>query len=360
MGCAVAGVKQEPPAQTRLNHSETMNPAFWGEAPVAGGIMHRAVVFALFASSALIAGAAQAQQVCCVAPPPPDGLRGPQAYGPPPYGQAPYGQPQYAPPQYAQPQYGPQQNDQRQYAPPEYDPRPASAASGLRGYVGVEYGKSRLNSDTPSPRVETWTGEGAVSGAVGGFGVQGDLKVANYNTLDSSDDEGTVWSPTLHVYQRNAYGLIGGWTGWSHTQGADLFGIGVEGQAYMGGATLYGSAGYGHVGSGQDRSLWTARLEGRYFVTENLALNLHGGWVWNDAGGANSTVRTIGVGAEYQPSVVPFSIQAGYSHADASQSTAENDTIRLGLRWNFGGGTLAERDRLGPSLDNISDLVQSN
>ena len=316
--------------------------------------MHRAAFTALFASTALVAGAAQAQQICCVAQPPQQqiccvaapaqgaGLRG-------------YADPNYAPPPYSTSQYG---GPQPAYAAPQYQPRPAD--SGLRGYVGVEYGKARLDPGTPSPRIETWTGEAAVSGQMRGFGVQGDIKVASYNTLGSSNDAGTAWSPTLHVYQRNSYGLIGGWAGWSHTKGADLFGLGLEGQANMGSATIYGSAGYGHVNSTLDQNLWTGRLEGRYFITENFFLNVNGGLVRASASGAHTTVRSVGFGAEYQPGVLPFSIQGGYTHADASSSTAESDTIRVGLRWNFDGGTLAERDRVGPSLSNITDTFQSN
>jgi hypothetical protein len=310
--------------------------------------MYRAAVFALFASTLLVAGAARAQQICCVSAGP-DGLRG---YANPQYPPPQYAQPQYAQPQYAQPPYG-----DPQYGQPQYQPRPTS--SGLRGYVGVDYGKARLEPGTPSPRIETWTGEAAASGEVGRLGVQGDVKVASYNTKGPGGD-GTQWSPTLHVYERNAYGLIGGWTGWSHTKGADLFGIGLEGQAYMGGATLYGSVGYGHVNGAIDQNLWTARLEGRYFVTENLAVNVNGGLVRDSASGAHTTARDVGVGAEYQPGVAPISILAGYDHASASGSTAKADTIRVGLRWNFDGGSLAERDRLGPSLNNITDLFLSN
>lgn len=313
----------------------------------------RRALFALFASSAFVAGAAQAQQVCCVAPQP--------QYAPAPQ----YAQPQYYPapaPQYA-PAPAPRADGLRGYAEPQYPDRPP--ASALRGYVGVEYSKARLNPGTPSPRVETWTGEAAVTGQMRGFGVQGDIKVADYDSSSSgSNSSGTVVSPTLHVFQRNPYGLVGGWAGWSHSGGADLWGLGAEGQAYMSGATLYGSVGYGHVNDTVDQNLWAARLEGRYYATENFALNAQVGLVRASARSgttsAHSTVRTVGFGMEYQPGSVPFSITAGYAHADASNSSAESDTIRVGLRWNFDGGSLVERDRTGATLNNVTDLFLSN
>jgi hypothetical protein len=249
----------------------------------------------------------------------------------------------------------------RGYAEPNYPDRPAPPL--LRGHVGVEYAKTRLNPGTPSPRVETWTGEGAVVGQVRNFGVQGDIKVASFNGPGTAGD-GTATSPTLHVFKRNPYGLIGGWAGWSHSEGADLLGIGAEGQAYMSGATIYGSIGYGHVNDVTDQNLWAARVEGRYFLTENFMLGATVGLVRASADTgtttAHSTVRTVGIGAEYQPGQLPFSINAAYAHADASNSSAESDTIRIGMRWNFDGGSLAERDRLGATLNNVTDLFLSN
>lgn len=315
--------------------------------------MRRAVLIALSAPGLLFAGAAQAQQACCAPSQPamaqpPAGMRG---YAQPPrpqYAPAPYAQQaQYAAPQ---PQYPAQYPAQ---SPPQYSPRPAP--SGLRGYVGVEYGSAKLNPDDPSPKIESWTGEGAVAGQVGGFGVQGDLKVA-----DRSGAGATSWSPTLHVYKRNPYGLIGGWVGYSGSEGDDLFGLGIEGQAYMNSATIYGSVGYGKVDGAVDQSLWAARLEGRYFVTEDLRLDVKGALVRGGPSGARETVRSIGVGGEYQPGALPFSIQGSYIHADASGSSASSDTFRIGLRWNFDGGTLAERDRLGASLANVSDQFMAN
>ena len=64
-------------------------------------------------------------------------------------------------------------------------------------------------------------------------------------------------------------------------------------------------------------------------------------------------------GASYTASIRRL-IQGGYMHADASNSSAEADIVRVGMRWNFDGGSLAERDRLGPSLNNVSDLFQMN
>jgi hypothetical protein len=89
-------------------------------------------------------------------------------------------------------------------------------------------------------------------------------------------------------------------------------------------------------------------------------LNATAGLVRANAAGDHATVRSIGVGTEFQPSTLPISLLASYTHADVSNSSVDSDTFRLGLRWNLQRGTLAERNRFGPSLNNVSDLFLSN
>lgn len=280
----------------------------------------------------LSAGPAVAQTVCCVDP----GMRG--------YQQPVYAQPAYAPPAYGAPQYA---------APPPPEPQ----GSGLRGYVGVEYSKSRLDPATPSPRTEAWTAEGYVATAYRGLDIQGDVKVTRFE-----DDAGDGWvtSPTLHVYRRSPYGVLGGFVGVSHSGGATLYGGGIEGQANLSAATLYGTIGYGKVDDTVDSNLFAARLEGRYFVTENFRLNASIGYLRQSANGASSKAVVSGVGAEYQLGAIPASINVGYQHANASGSNVEGNTIRVGLRWALNGQTLAARDRVGPSLANFSDIFMGN
>lgn len=277
--------------------------------------MKRLVMIAGLATAAGFALAAEpghAQTVCCVDP----GLRGYQAAPEPGFG------------------------------------------SGLRGYVGVEYSKARINPGTPSPRIETWTGEGAVASPfMRGLGVQADIKAARY-----SGPFGDAWvtSPTLHLFQRNTYGAVGGFVGVSNEDGTTLFGGGLEAQANMRAATLYGTLGFGHVNDVVDSNLFAARLEGRYFLSENLRLDASVGYLRQTAAGAKSEAVVSAVGAEYQLGGFPASIHVGYRHADARNSIVESDTLRVGLRWSLNGETLAERDRLGPSFANITDQFLSN
>ena len=280
--------------------------------------MKRLVVLAILASGAGfpgIAGTAQAQTICCVDP----NMRGYQAPGP--------------------------------LAPEPY--------GGLRGFVGIEYSKARLNPGTPSPRVEAWTAEGAVVTDFNGLGVQADIKAAKINGTGTAGDD-WITSPTLHLYKRNAYGAFGAFAGFSNGEGGNLYAAGIEGQANMTGATLYGTLGFGRINDTIDSDLFAARLVGRYFLTENARLDASVGYVRQTAGAAKSEAMVYGLGAEYQFGAFPAAIQVGYRHAEAQGSNIESDTLRLGLRWSFNGATLAEHDRAGPSFSNISDIFLSN
>lgn len=93
-----------------------------------------------------------------------------------------------------------------------------------------------------------------------GLGIQADIKAAKYSGPFGED---WVTSPTLHLYQRNTYGALGGFMGISNTGGATLYGAGIEGQANMAGATFYGTLGFGRLNDTVDSNLFAARMEGR-------------------------------------------------------------------------------------------------
>jgi hypothetical protein len=58
----------------------------------------------------------------------------------------------------------------------------------------------------------------------------------------------------------------------------------------------------------------------------------------------------FGLGAEYQFDTCPVSIFAGYRHTDLGAVGLATDTWGIGLRWNFGEGTLMQRDGSGARL----------
>ena len=73
-----------------------------------------------------------------------------------------------------------------------------------------------------------------------------------------------------------------------------------------------------------------------------------------DDGVDEDDAMLYGVGGEYQFAQLPISIGAGYSTVDFDGGDV--DTWTVGVRWNFGGGTLRDRYLEGQSAPAFTDL----
>jgi hypothetical protein len=154
---------------------------------------------------------------------------------------------------------------------------------------------------------------------------------------------------------------IGAFAGISNGGGETLYGGGLEGQAYFSSATLYGTLGFGRLNDGLDYDVFAAKLGGRYFVGENFRLDGSLGYVKYAATGVEDTDTVVAsVGAEYRLSAIPASVRLSYQWANPNGLAPSSETFRVGLRWALTGETLAQRDRLGPSFENITDSFSRN
>ena len=231
---------------------------------------------------------------------------------------------------------------------------------GLRGYVGAQYGTTRLYTKatpaTPSTRstAQSWGGEMALDLPLrGNIGAQLDAKATRY---DYPLGNQWVGSPTLHLFARNPYGRVGVFVGGSKASNVDAWGAGVEAETYFTGASLYGSLGYGKVNKLSATTLIAGRLEGRMFMTENFRLSANAGYLDTRSNNSRDHGYSVGLGAEYRLSNMPVSIVGTYDHATLSRTAIKSDAFRIGLRWSLSNETLAERNQGGASLGNILDL----
>jgi hypothetical protein len=225
---------------------------------------------------------------------------------------------------------------------------------GLRGYIGVEYGNTRLYDSAGRSTAQSWGGEAAFDLPLrGSIGAQFDIKATRYDYPAGNQWVGT---PTLHLFARNPYGRVGGFVGYSKAGDADVWGAGVEAEAYFTGASIYGALGYAKVNELSDTRLWSGRVEGRMFLTENFRLSANAGYVDADSRNSSDHGYTVGLGGEYRLANMPVSINAGYQHGKLSRSGVKADAFRIGLRWSLSNETLAERDQTGASLSNALDL----
>lgn len=216
------------------------------------------------------------------------------------------------------------------------------------GHVGANYGRADLDSPIGDVDLDSWQLEGAVRFDLGSLGAQLDGAVTD------SDDSDAAFGATAHLNTRMGEGLVGGFVGVEDADGFTVWGVGVEGQANIGPATsLYGQAGYGNADD-LDADIWAVRGEVRHFVTENLRLTGSLGYATVDVG-PNLDTWSAGVEAEYQFAETPFSVVVGWDHFDSEDIDSNADTLRVGVRYTF-GGTLKDRDRSGASLGSMSRL----
>lgn len=165
-----------------------------------------------------------------------------------------------------------------------------------------------------------------------------------------SNDTDSVASLTGHVFTRNDQYLFGGFVGVSDGDNSTTWTAGLEANKYFQNWTLAGAIAYAN-NDDVDVDGWGVNVQGRFFPTDNLRLQANAGWASVDGGAGSDDATVLGAGAEYQFSAAPISIGANYSHTDSD--AADADIWGLTVRYNFGGGTLRDRDRSGASQADI-------
>lgn len=164
---------------------------------------------------------------------------------------------------------------------------------------------------------------------------------------DVEDGALNVWGVDGFLFSRNDSHAFGGFLGYSSLDGdADEWSVGGFGQLFRGNTNWTAQLGYNDTEG--DIQILHLDGEGRFFINENFSLqaNLGLGDIETDFG-SGGDYWSGGLGAEYQFAGSPISINGGWQHVDFDGGEA--DSLGLGVRWNFGGGSLIERSRSGAS-----------
>ena len=207
------------------------------------------------------------------------------------------------------------------------------------GTFGVTYSDSELELGPLSAESDGFAVDGTV--AMPAFGAW--TVTLSGVVADSEDD--TTASGNVHLTTVVGGDLrVGGFIGAADVADETVLTAGAEVQKYLAGATLTGVVAY-TTADDVDVDVWSAAADAAFYVTPNLRLNGTVGYVTIDD--ADVDGFTYGAGAEYQIASTPFSVTAGYSHADLED--LDVDTWSIGLRYSFGGG-LQARDRAGAAL----------
>jgi hypothetical protein len=229
----------------------------------------------------------------------------------------------------------------------------------------------------------------------GAFGAQADGEYSRtvYHVSGNGSVKLNDSTFAAHVFLRDpSKGLVGVVAQRTSTNGnfGDGFAtyyLGGEAQAFVGRATVYGQLTYGSDDATvTDSNGINAKVELRYFPQDNLKLALRGGYeffkitpdarynyCWADACSDKANTVSIGANAEYRLAgsrvsvlgdvdyrAIKLKSRVDYGAGDYefSRQTAGDLRLMVGVKLNFGAGSLFERDRSGASLDPVRSLGQ--
>jgi hypothetical protein len=229
---------------------------------------------------------------------------------------------------------------------------PGVASAQATGYVDASYANISNDNDFGDEDADGWAVGGAVAFDAYALGVQLDANVSNFSA-DEGDDTDT-WNIGGHVFKRTDTWLLGGVVAYGNVDAgggdSDFWTVGAEGQYYLERATLDAAVTYTSADDA-DVNITAVDLGGTYFFTDNFTVNAGVGFAQaeNDFGDDADAI-TGGVGAEYQFASVPVSVFGGWSHTEVDDFDLSSDALSIGVRYNFGGETLYQRNRSGASL----------
>ncbi len=136
---------------------------------------------------------------------------------------------------------------------------------------------------------------------------------------------------------------------------------GIEGQGYFGNLTVGGQLGQHKVSFMKDTVDDTGTfgtLHARYFMNDNWRLDADYLYDTFEIDGFDSTTQKFGVGTEYRLNNSPLSMFAQYARVnyDMDGYDVDEDRMMVGIKLNFGKGTLRQRDRDGASLNPVPSV----
>lgn len=216
------------------------------------------------------------------------------------------------------------------------------------GYLGASYG----NIDANTGEADALQVEGAFGWNNGSWGTQFDASIGQ---LDGDTADGDSYAIGGHVYWGNENWRIGGVVGTTNVDdgGSDLSetAYGFEGSLNLGdSAVALASTTWGTFDFfGTDIDTWN--LDGRInlYSSANFRIGATYGIGNLEAGGFDGDTSTYGVDAEFAPFSAPVSFTVGWLRFEDDDFLGfATDTVSAGVRWNFGGGTLRDRDNAAP------------
>lgn len=210
----------------------------------------------------------------------------------------------------------------------------APAMAQTAGYAGLNY--THVDAGTAGDE-NVYSADFGAAFAVGGLTAMVD---AGYN------DNSEVWTGTGHLGVRDDKHAYGGFIGLVDGSGDTGYTVGGEYATFFDNATFAASIGY-FDGPGSAGNGFGVGGEYRFFWDDNTQLNFTG----NLGKFEEDETGSFGVSLEHRYANSPFSIAIGAARTDGDNFGAT--TVGISLRYDFGTGTLKERDRKGNTFGSL-------
>ena len=213
------------------------------------------------------------------------------------------------------------------------------------GFVGLAYGQQELETPFGDADGDAWGAEGSVA-----FKASGDLVLQfDVNYTEASDADYEAVNGTAHVFTRNADYAFGGFVGLSDVESSTSWYAGVEAANFFDTSTVAVGLGYANLDD-LDVDLWGVTGEYRWFATDNVRVDGRLGWQTGEFEDESTDAWNFGVGAEWKIGDSPVSLYATYDSFQFNDFDIDVNTALIGVRFNFGQGSLKDRDRSGPTF----------
>lgn len=230
---------------------------------------------------------------------------------------------------------------------------PAFAQDGLvqSGYVGASVSQTEFDNFGPEDEVDSFGVH-----AAGYMQLRDDLGFQVNAAYADADDSDSSLSGSVAVVTNLDGGRIAGFVGTAEVADEWMLAYGLQGDLHLTNVTLTGGATFVTIDD-FDTDFWVISAGGRYFVSDTLRFDAGIGHVSGDFGGMDAEAITGGVGGEVQLNG-PVSLFGSINRIDIEDFDVTADTVSIGIRYNFGGGSLRDRDQTGAAFGGVTDIAR--
>lgn len=216
------------------------------------------------------------------------------------------------------------------------------------GYAGLRYSTGELDQG-PTSDIDAWQGEAEVGFTHGAWGGQFGGSFGNADVSTSNDTD--FFTLNAHLNWGGENWRVGGFVVYGSIDeiNVDEWTYGAEAAFDIGpNATIFGTGALGNLDGPTDSDIWNFDAAFAYYFTDNFRLSGNVGTGNIDDFDYDTT--TYGINGEVQPFSVPISFTFGWNaiSIDGSGFDADGDYLSVGARWNFGAGTLRDRNSVTP------------